>query len=125
MKNSPVTNFGLLLLRVVFSGMLLMHGIPKLMKLVSGDLEFADPIGIGAPLSLVLAIFGEVIFPILVIIGFKTRWTVIPMILTMAVAAFIVHASDPMSTKELSILFLTAFISIALLGPGKYSIDKK
>ena len=125
MKNSPVTNFGLLLLRVVFSGMLLTHGIPKLMKLVAGDLEFADPIGIGAPLSLVLAIFGEVIFPILVIIGFKTRWTVIPMILTMAVAAFIVHASDPMSTKELSILFLTAFISIALLGPGKYSIDKK
>lgn len=125
MKNSPLTNFGLLLLRLVFSGMLLTHGIPKLMKLVSGDLEFADPIGIGAPLSLILAVFAEVVFPILVIVGFKTRWMTIPIILTMAVAAFLHHASDILATKELSILYLAAFISIALLGPGKYSIDKK
>lgn len=118
-------NFGLLILRIAFSGMLLTHGIPKLLKLLSGNFEFGDPIGIGAPASLILAVLGEVIFPILVIIGFKTRLATIPIIITMAVAAFVVHANDPIGTKEKAILFLIAFISIALVGPGKFSIDKK
>ncbi len=125
MNTSTIHNFGLLLLRGAFSGMFLTHGIPKLLKLLEGDFGFADPIGIGQPASLILAILGEVIFPILVIIGFKTRWTVIPMILTMMVAAFIHHADDSFGTKEMSMLYLIAFVSIALLGPGKYSLDKK
>lgn len=125
MNNSNVQNFGLLLLRVAFSGMLLTHGIPKLLKMLSGDFGFADPIGIGEPASLVLAILGEVIFPILVIIGFKTRWSVLPLIITMLVAAFVHHANDSFGTKELPILYLIAFVSIALLGPGKYSVDGK
>lgn len=118
-------NFGLLVLRVAFSGMLLTHGIPKLIKLFSGNFEFGDPIGIGGPASLVLAVLGEVVFPILVIIGFKTRWCAIPVIITMAVASLIVHANDPFGTKEMSILYLIAFVSIALLGAGKFSVDKK
>lgn len=125
MKLSNLTNFGLLLLRVAFSGMIITHGIPKLLKIANGDMEFGDPIGIGAPLSLILAILGEVLFPILIIIGFKTRLSAIPVMITMGVAAFIVHANDPLGTKELAILYLIAFTSIALLGPGKYSIDKK
>lgn len=118
-------NFGLLLLRVAFSGMLLTHGIPKLMKLLSGNMEFRDPIGIGAPATLILAIIGEVIFPILIIIGFKTRLSTIPVIITMIVAAVIVHANDSFGTKELAILYGIAFIVIALLGPGKFSVDGK
>lgn len=118
-------NFGLLFLRVAFSGMLLTHGIPKLLNLLSGDFEFGDPIGIGAPASLILAVLGEAIFPIIVIIGFKTRLATIPIITTMAVAAFVHHANDPFSIKEKALLFVIAFVSIALLGPGKYSLDKK
>lgn len=125
MNNSTSYNSGLLLLRVGFSGMMLTHGIPKLLKMISGDFSFGDPIGIGEPASLVLAVLGEVLFPILVIIGFKTRLAAIPVIITMAVAAFIVHAADPLGTKEMAILYLIAFIAIALLGAGKYSIDKK
>ncbi len=61
----------------------------------------------------------------LVIIGFKTRLAAIPVIITMAVAAFIVHAADPLGTKEMAILYLIAFTVIALLGAGKYSVDRK
>jgi putative oxidoreductase len=41
----------------------------------------------------------------------------------MAVAAFNVHLSDPLSVKEASLLFLTAFTIILLQGAGKYSLD--
>lgn len=125
MSNSTIQNIGLLFLRVSLSVMMLTHGIPKLSKLISGDFEFASVFGLGAPISLVLAVLGEVVFPILIIIGFKTRLSAIPVVCTMAVAAFIYHANDPYGVKEKALLFLIGFISIALLGPGRYSADKK
>ncbi len=105
--------------------MMLTHGYPKFQKLLSGDFEFGDPLGLGPTPSLFLAIIGEFICPILVLIGFKTRLAAIPTVITMAVAAFVVHAADPFGTKEKALLFLTMFLVIALVGPGKYSLDKK
>ena len=119
------SDIGLAVLRILPSAFLLSHGIPKLQKLLSGDFEFADPIGIGATPSLFLAVIGEVICPILVIIGYKTRWATLPILILMAVAAFIVHGSDPFGRKELALLYLVCFAVIMLLGPGRYSIDKK
>ncbi|SRX75425.1 DoxX family protein [Aequorivita antarctica] len=125
MNNTTTHNLGMLLLRLGFGGMMLTHGIPKLLKMISGDFSFGDPIGIGEPATLVLAVLCEVFFPLLVIIGFKTRLAAIPVIITMAVAAFVVHAADPLGTKEMAILYLIAFTAIALLGSGKYSVDRK
>ena len=125
MKNSLQTHIGLLFLRISASAMMLTHGYPKFQKLLSGDFEFGDPIGLGPTPSLFLAIIGEFVCPLLVIIGFKTRWAAIPTAITMAVAAFIVHAQDPYGTKEKALLFLSMFLVIILLGPGKYSVDKK
>ncbi|MCP4976386.1 MAG: DoxX family protein [Maribacter sp.] len=125
MKNNLQTNIGLALLRIVPSAMLLTHGIPKFQKLISGNFEFGDPIGIGATPSLFLAVIGEFICPILIIIGYKTRWMAIPPAITMLTAGIIVHSADPFGTKEKAFLFLTFFIVILLLGPGKFSIDKK
>ncbi len=125
MNATNCQNIGLLLLRIGFGGLMLTHGIPKLMKMISGDFTFGDPIGIGEPVTLVLAVLGEVIFPILVIIGFKTKLSAIPVIITMGVAAFIVHGADPLGTKEMVLLYLFAFVAIALLGAGKYSVDRK
>lgn len=119
------SDIGLAVLRILPSAFLLSHGIPKLQKLLNGDFEFADPIGIGATPSLFLAVIGEVICPILVIIGYKTRWATLPILTLMAVAAFIVHGSDPFGIKELALLYLVCFAVIMLLGPGRYSIDKK
>ena len=125
MKTSPLTATGLALLRISMSAMMLTHGLPKLQKLISGDFEFADPIGIGAAPSLFLAVIGEFICPILIIIGYKTRLATIPTGITMLVAAFIVHAADAFGSKEKALLYLVGFVAIALLGPGKYSIDRK
>jgi putative oxidoreductase len=119
------SDIGLAVLRILPSAFLLSHGIPKLQKLLNGDFEFADPLGIGATPSLFLAVIGEVICPILVIIGYKTRWATVPILILMVVAAFIVHGSDPFGRKELALLYLICFAVIMLLGPGRYSIDKK
>ncbi|MAN60218.1 MAG: DoxX family protein [Flavobacteriaceae bacterium] len=115
---------GLLLLRLGFSGLMLTHGLPKLLRALQGNLEFGDPLGLGPTLSLLLVIIGEVICPLLIIVGWKTRWAAIPTIITMAVAAFVVHGNDPFGQKEKALLYLVAFIVIALVGPGRYSFDR-
>ena len=125
MKNPLLKDIGLALIRILPAAMMLTHGVPKFQKLISGNLEFADPLGIGAAPSLFLAVIGEFVCPILLIIGFKTRWSAIPAAITMAVAAFIVHGADPFTKKEHALLYLVFFIAVALLEPGKFSVDKK
>ena len=125
MTKTLKTDLGLAILRILPSIFLLTHGIGKFNKLIAGNFEFANPIGIGEAPSLFLAVIGEFICPILIIIGFKTRWAAVPSALVMAVAAFIVHSADPFGTKEKALLFLVCFIAIILLGPGRYSIDRK
>lgn len=119
------TNLGLAFLRICASALLMSHGFGKFMKLINGDFEFPDPLGIGATPTLFLVVIGEFICPILVILGYKTRWMAIPPAITMLVAAVVVHSADPFGVKEKALLFLVMFISIILLGPGKYSIDGK
>ena len=126
MNNSFLNNIGLALLRIIPSAiMLFVHGLPKLQKLLAGNFEFADPIGIGAAPSLFLTVIGEFVAPLLIIIGFKTRFAAIPAAITMLVAAFVIHGADPFAKKELALLYFVFFLIIALVGPGKYSIDKK
>ena len=116
-------DLALLILRVGFGGFMLTHGIPKI-NMLSNPSDFGDPIVIGATASLILALIGEVIAPIMIIIGFKTKWAAIPAAITMFVAAFVVHAKDSLATKEHALLFFIAFVVIFLTGPGKFSIDK-
>lgn len=125
MTKSLKTDLGLALLRIAPSAMLLTHGFPKFQKLLAGNYEIGDPLGIGPAPTLFLAVLAEFICPILIIIGFKTRWAAVLPAATMATAALIVHAADPFGVKEKAWLFLAFFICIILLGPGKYSVDRR
>jgi len=120
-------HIGLFLLRFTFSAMMLFHGIPKLLNLIQGTLMNSDPISIGVLATTILVVIAEAICPMLIIIGYKTRLASIPTIITMGVVAFIVHGAKGIDydQKELALLFLFAFIAIALLGPGKHSVDRK
>ena len=122
MLKKNFNDLALLLLRVGFGGLMLTHGIPKLERLSNPD-GFPDPLGVGSTTSLILVLIGEVIAPILIMIGFKTKLAAIPAAITMAVAAFVIHGSDPIGTKEKALLYLFAFIIIFLAGSGKFSID--
>lgn len=122
---STNASIGILILRIGFGVLLLTHGYPKFMKILDGDMQFGDPLGLGAGVSLVLAAFAEFLCSILVILGVYTRLATIPIIINMATAAIIVHAADPFGTKEKALLFLVAFIAILFTGAGKYSVDRK
>ncbi len=121
--NKNFNDLALLLLRVGFGGLMLTHGIPKL-SMLSNPSEFGDPIGVGPTVSLILALIGEVVAPIFLIVGFKTKWAAIPATITMAVAAFVVHSNDDLATKEHALLFMFAFLVLFLTGAGKYSLDE-
>ncbi len=118
-------NLGVLFLRVGFGLMMITgHGYPKLQRYLSGERGFGDPIGLGEETSLLLAIFAEFVCSLLLVVGLFTRAAVIPLVIIMLVALFIVHGSDPMGKQELPLLYTLAFIMLFLVGPGKYSLDQ-
>ena len=123
--SKPQVDLALLLLRVFGGAFIMTHGVPKVMKIINGNWGFANPIGLGPEVSLALTAFAEAVCAIFIILGLKTRLATIPLIIAMAVAGFIHHASDPFSGKEKPLLFLLIFIVLAFTGAGKHSLDQR
>ncbi len=131
MRNTYSTNLnlkhvdiGLLIFRIGISGLMLTHGVPKLISAFSGEeIRFADPLGMGVLVTFTFAVFAEFICSVLIILGLGTRLAAIPLIITMGVAAFIVHLDDGFGTQELPLLYFVSFILLFFTGGGKYSLD--
>ena len=116
--------YALPVLRIGVSALMLIHGISKLEKLLKAEpIKFYNFLGLGAELSLILAVIGELLAPVMIIIGFQTRFSALIAAVTMAVAAFGAHAGDPLEDREHSLLYLVAFIAITLAGAGRWSLD--
>src|SRR5690554_1852551 len=114
----------LLALRIGIAAMMLVHGLPKLQMLLSGDVsQFPSVLGLGSGLSLTLATMAEVLCSILILVGLGTRLASIPLLITMLVAVLIVHAADPFAAQELGLLYLMGYVVLLLLGGGRFSLD--
>ncbi len=121
----PLSGFAMTAIRIACGGLMITHGWPKLQKLLAGaPYQWADPIGLGPGISLFLASFSEFVCAILILIGFKSRWASIPLIITMVVAVFIVHGADPFAKKEMGLLYLLMYVSILFGGSGNLSVDQ-
>jgi putative oxidoreductase len=134
-------SIGLLFLRLGIGGYLITHGWGKLQMLLAGGAEkFGDPIGLGSTLSLVLVTTSEFLCALLIVLGLATRLAAVPVVITMAVAAFVIHAGDPWTmeaaanaffsgasktwfSKEPALLYLIPFLSLVFTGGGKISLD--
>lgn len=123
-------SIGLLLNRLIFGGFMLYgHGWSKLMSFSEQASNFPDPLGIGSTASMAAAIFGEVVCSALMVLGVATRISALPLIFTMGVAAFIVHADAPLfmsggaAAKEPALLYLAAGALLFFTGAGRFSID--
>lgn len=117
-------DFALLILRIAGGGFMLTHGIGKFENLFSGEpILFPDPIGVGSTASLALVVFAEVFCSIFLMIGLTTRFSAIPLIITMLVAAFIAHASDGFGKQELPLLYTVIYIVLLISGSGKIAVD--
>ena len=125
MREDLKNDIGILLLRLTAGGLMLTHGWPKLMKLFAGaPYKFADPLGVGVLASLILVVFSEVICALMVTIGYKIKWASVPLVLTMVVAAFVIHGPDPFKRKEKAIMYLIMYIALFFTGSGRLSLDK-
>lgn len=123
--NLQSLNIVLLLIRVLIASFMMIHGLQKTHLLFSeGDIQFADPLGIGMKGSLFLTLFAEIVCSIFIFIGLGTRLAVIPLIITMLVVVFIVHADDGFAKQEMGLHYLITYILLLVTGSGKYSIDK-
>lgn len=117
-------SLGLLILRLVAGGLMVFaHGWGKLVGFSEKAEKFADPIGLGGTASLGLAVFAEVFCAIAIVVGFATRVASIPLITTMAVAAFVVHGNAPIKEGEMALIYGAAFALLLFTGAGSFSID--
>ena len=103
--NTAKVSLFLLAVRIIFGILLMNHGIQKWSNFQELSTAFPDPLGMAF------------------IIGFLYRLAMIPMIFTMAIAFFVIHANDIFTVKELAFIYLVVFILMYIAGPGKYSID--
>ena len=94
-KTTASTDLALLVARTGIAALMLTHGIPKLLLLFSGaPVQFPPVLGMSAALSLGLTVYAEVVCSFLILVGFATRLATIPLIITMLVAAFLIHPAE-------------------------------
>lgn len=118
-------DLGILILRLVLGFSIFYgHGLGKWNKLLSGDeIQFLDPIGMGAETSFYLVVFAEGVCFLFVMLGLFTRLALIPLMITMFVATFIFHAGHEFGSVEGPMIFFFGFLALFFSGAGKYSVD--
>lgn len=117
-----IVSFILLALRMFFGVMFFIHGLDKMMNFSTLSQTFPSILGFGSYMSLMLAIFCEFCCSLFMIVGLMHRLVLIPMIITMCMAFFVVHGAM-IPEGELALIYLFVFISLFITGPGRYSID--
>lgn len=123
-QNSTGFSIALLTARVGIALLMLTHGLPKMNALLSGGpVQFPPVMGMSPALSLGMAVFAEVVCSVFILTGFVTRLAVIPLIITMLVAVFTIHAGDAFSKQEPALQYLLVYVVLFFAGSGKYSVD--
>ena len=128
--NSPLLDdIGKLIFRVGFGVLFLMHGIHKVMHGIDGIESMV--VNAGLPAEIAYGIYvGEVLAPLLIIVGWHARIGAILTAITMAFAFTLAHSHELLELTahggwqlELQGMFLLASIAIALSGPGRISLN--
>ena len=121
-------DLALLALRLWFGlSLVSLHGWGKLMTYGERAQKFPDPYGLGSPVSLALAIFGEVVCATLLAFGLCTRFAAIACVINMATAFCFAHGGrlTGEGNGELAFMYLGGFVALLLAGGGRYSLDAK
>lgn len=116
-------NVAMLILRVGMAGLMLPHGYDKLVKFAEYKSKFINFLGIGTTASLALVIFAEFFCSFLLIIGLFSRFACIPLIIAMSVALVKAHNFDVFGDGGHATMFIIAFTTILIVGPGRISVD--
>lgn len=124
------TDLGLLILRISIGLLMLLHGIGKL----GGGLGFIQGMltEMGIPSFIAYGVIvGEVLAPLAILAGFRTRIAAAIYAFNCIVAVLLVHAGDIFTLNEhggwgIELLGLYLFGAVALFftGAGKYAVSK-
>ena len=126
MNESRTQDTGLLFLRVSGALFLLwVHGLPKLFGYSEQLKLIADPFHLGAHLTLLLAIFAEVLCPLLIIAGVRVRLACLPILAVLLIAMLVVHPEWTLFEGQFGWLLLIIFTSILIAGPGRLVVSQR
>lgn len=131
MANDSLADVGRLVLRVVLGSLILLHGIAKLQTGVAGI--SGSLVNAGVPAGVAYLVYvGEVIAPILLIIGLWTRPAALIIVVNMVAAVLLSHSGQIFSLGrsggwaiELQAMYLFTAVALALLGAGRLSVAGK
>lgn len=121
-------DLGKLLVRLALGGLLLFHGIAKLFHgigFIEGLLAAHS-----LPTQLAWAVYiGEIIAPLMVILGYQTRIGALLIVINMVVAIVLAHTHELLALNrggglalELQLFFLMNAAAVIFLGPGRYKL---
>lgn len=124
-------DIGKLILRLTVAGLMLFHGVAKIMK--PGTVEYIGDVlgGFGIPGIVAYGVYiGEVVAPLLLIFGWQCRLGALLIIINMVVAIALMHAGDLLSLTEhggwrieLQAFYLFGSLAVLFLGAGRYAVQ--
>ncbi|MFW9080145.1 DoxX family protein [Pseudomonas sp. P2757] len=123
-RNDQAQSLGLLFLRVTGGLFLLwIHGLPKLLDFTAQLQLIEDPFHLGAHLTLILAIFAEVVCPLLIVAGVLARLACLPILFVLLVALLVVHPQWSVAEGQFGWLLLIIFTTVFIAGPGRLALN--
>jgi putative oxidoreductase len=127
----PLDDFGKLVLRCSVAGLMLFHGAAKLTDGIGSIEQMLT--GADLPVALAYGVYiGELVAPVLMIIGLWTRLAAIVFVINMVMAIFLGHSNDILALNqfggwaiELQMLYLLGAFAVVLLGPGRIAVPPR
>lgn len=129
MNQNTQNDLGKLILRLTLGVLILLHGVAKLKGGTSGIVGMVEAQGLPGFLGYAVLI-GEVLAPLMLIAGFYARLGAALIAINMLAAIALVHMGQLGQLNdqggwalELQGMFLASALALALLGPGRFSVN--
>ena len=124
-------DIGKLILRLLVGGMMLFHGIDKIVNGISGIKHLTKNAGL--PEFFAYGVYiGEVVVPIFILLGLYARVASVFLSINMIVAIFLAYGGSIFDLNkhgapqiELPLFYLVLSICIFLFGSGRYAVNSK
>jgi len=125
------SDLGRLLLRVALGGLVIFHGIAKIRSGIDPIMQLVTATGMPGFVAYGVYV-GEVLAPVLVILGWYSRVGSLIIAINMVFALSLAHRADFFNLAttggyalELQAMYLLVAIALALMGPGRYSMNER